>query len=224
MIDTNLIFPTPVWVEDNAGIDREKLLEFVNVVRKEDPEGREISNNGGWQSHDFTDEVMLKNPLFELRNKILQMAYYCADEFGFVDYTLRIVNLWMNVNTRGNSNHVHTHPGSILSGVYYVSVPDCCSGTLNFLRDYQYQMMKESWGMGNNVKHDSTLNENIVTFSPENDSMVMFPAWLLHSVSKSNSDGERISISFNVQVFSNYYHEIYPSRQLAGKNLSLKIV
>lgn len=224
MIDTNLIFPTPIWVEDSVGLDRDNLLTFVDRVRSEDPQGRVISNNGGWQSHDFTDEVMQNNPLSELRAKILQMAYYCADEFGFVDYTLRVVNLWMNVNKRGNNNHVHTHPGSILSGVYYLSVPDCCSGTLNFLRDYQYQMMKESWGMGNNVKQDSTLNENIVTFSPQNDYMVMFPSWLLHSVSKSASDGERISISFNIQVFSNFYHEVYPSRQPSRKNLSLKIV
>jgi uncharacterized protein (TIGR02466 family) len=224
MIDTNLIFPIPIWVEDKVGLDTNNLLKFVDRVRSEDPQGRVISNNGGWQSHDFIDEVMQNNPLSELRSKILQMAYYCADEFGFVDYTLRIVNLWMNVNKHGHSNYVHTHPGSILSGVYYLSVPDCCSGTLNFLRDYQYQMMKESWGMGNNVKQDSTLNENIVTFSPLNDHMVMFPSWLLHSVSKSNSDGERISISFNIQVFSNFYHEVYPSRQSSRKDLPLKIV
>lgn len=224
MIQTNLIFPTPVWVEDDIGADREKLIEFVDLVRKEDPEGRHLSNNGGWQSWDFIDEVMSNNPLSNLRSKILQMAYYCADEFGFSQYTLRILNAWINVNNYGNSNDLHNHPGSILSGVYYLSVPDCCSGRLQFVRDINYQMMKESWGMSNNFSYNSEINEVITTFEPRNDSMVMFPSWLTHSVSKSASDGERISISFNIQVFSNYYNEVYPNRQFAGKNIPLKVV
>jgi uncharacterized protein (TIGR02466 family) len=213
MIETNLIFPTPVWVDDNIGIDKEKLLDFVSLVRKEDVKGRKISNEGGWQSHDFTDAVMQKNPFSDLRQKILERAYYCADEFGFTEYRLHITNLWINVNTYGNSNNLHTHPGSIFSGVYYLSVPDCCSGKLQFLRDFNYQMMKESWGMGNNFTYNSVLNEIITTLEPSTDMMVIFPSWLSHSVSKSASDDERISISFNIKIFSNYYNEVYPSRQ-----------
>jgi len=220
MIETNLIFPTPLWIQDDVGLDRDKLLKFVDVVRNEDPDGRVVSNNGGWQSHDFVDEVMKNNPLHELRSKILEMAYYCADKFGFQNYTLRIVNLWMNVNNHGHSNLIHNHPGSVMSGVYYLSVPDCCSGALNLYRDLNIQMMKEFWGAGNNFNKNSNLNEDVVTFSPVNDYMVMFPSWLLHSVSKSNSDGERISISFNIQAFSNYYHEIYPGKQSSRKILS----
>lgn len=224
MIQTNLIFPTPVWVEDNVGVDRDKIIEFVNYVRKEDSEGRKVSNNGGWQSHDFIDEVLQNNPLSNLRDKILPMAYYCADEFGFTEYTLRITNLWINVNNYGNSNDLHTHPGSIFSGVYYLSVPDCCSGRLQFLRDFNYQIMKESWGLGNNFTYNSVMNEVITTFEPTNDSMIIFPAWLSHSVSRSASENERISVSFNIQVFSNYYNEIYPSRQSSRTNLSLKTI
>lgn len=222
MIQTNLIFPTPVWVEDNVGADRETLIDFVKYVQQEDPEGRRISNNGGWQSHDFTDEVMQRNALSYLRSKILPIAYYCADEFGFREYTLRIINCWINVNKYGNSNDLHTHPGSVISGVYYLDVPDCCSGRLQFLRDFNHQVMKESWGCGNNFSYDSVLNEVITTFEPQNDSMILFPSWLSHSVSRSASEGERISISFNIQVFSNYYNEVYPGRKSAGQNLSLK--
>jgi uncharacterized protein (TIGR02466 family) len=221
MIHTNLIFPTPVWIDDAIGVDKEKILNFVHRVKTEDPDGRKVSNIGGWQSRDFTDEVMINNPLSQLRSKILEMAYYCCDEFGFSEYTLRITNLWLNINTRGNSNEIHTHPGSILSGVYYLSVPDCCSGKIQFLKDYNHQMMKESWGMGDNFSYDSLLNNVITTFDPFDDSMIMFPSWLLHSVSKSASDGERISISFNIQVFSNYYNEVYPGKRSTGRAISL---
>lgn len=209
---TELLFPTPVWIEDGCGIDREKLLDFVYLVRREDPEGRYASNDGGWQSHDFIDEVMKENPLSELRRKILEIAYAACDEWGFTEYTLRISNLWLNINNKGNSNLLHTHPGCVLSGVYYLKVPACCSGPFSFIRDFKDQHMKESWGNANNFETWKDINVNQYDIQPQDDTMLIFPSWLMHAVSKSASDDDRISISFNIIPFSNHYNEIYPTR------------
>lgn len=208
---TELLFPTPLWTFEKCGVDRDKLLEFVNFVKSEDPEGRKITNVGGWQSWDFIDSVMLENPLRELRDTILNRAYAAADEWGLQQYSLKILNLWINVNTKGSSNLLHTHSGSLISGVYYLKVPPCCSGPITFHQRFEEQCLKEAWGtahnfnpVGNNkVEHD---------YYPEDDTMLLFPSWLPHSVSASASDDERISISFNITAYSNFYHEIYPSR------------
>ena len=56
---------------------------------------------------------------------------------------------------------------------------------------------------------------------PEEDKLIIFPAHLPHRVNQSASDGDRISISFNVTAFSNYYHEIYPTNQPNRTKLSL---
>lgn len=108
---TELIFPTPVWKFDNVGVDRELLTDFVYHVKDEDPEGRKQSNAGGWQSHDFIDSVMDNNPLKDIRDAIMERAYAAADEFGFSDYSLKMINMWININNKGASNHLHTHPG-----------------------------------------------------------------------------------------------------------------
>lgn len=219
---TELVFPTPIWIDDNVGLNRQPVIDFVNKVREEDPKGRNLSNIGGWQSHDFIHEVMGNNPLYEIRNKILERVYAASDEWGFSEYSLRVTNLWINVNTRGHSNAMHTHPCGILSGVYYLSVPDCCSGVLTLFRDFNVQNMRECWGVGNNFSRDNLLAENTVTFDPKTDSMIIFPSWVPHNVSSSASDNERISMSFNIQAFSNHYEEIYPSRRPAQSKLSLK--
>ena len=57
------LFTTPVWITDECGVDRDKIINFVNVVKAEDPRGREASNMGGWQSYDFIPQVMKHNAL-----------------------------------------------------------------------------------------------------------------------------------------------------------------
>ena len=209
---TELIFPTPVWKFDNVGIDRESLTDFVYHVKEEDPVGRVQSNHGGWQSHDFIDSVMDNNPLKEIRDAIMERAYAAADEFGFHDYSLKMLNLWININNKGAFNHVHTHAGGVLSGVYYVKLPECCYGHLSFIRDFNYTCLKSFWGDGDNVDRWEHMNETEHDVFPEEDQLVIFPAWLPHSVSASPGDDDRVSISFDITAFSDHYHEIYPSR------------
>ena len=69
------LFTTPIWVTDKCGVDRDKIINFVNVVKAEDPRGREASNMGGWQSYDFIPQVMKHNALSELHDRIMQQAY-----------------------------------------------------------------------------------------------------------------------------------------------------
>ena len=45
---------------------------------------------------------------------------------------LTLYNLWYNVNGLSSFNKPHTHPGSIVSGVYYISIPQN-SGNIVFL-------------------------------------------------------------------------------------------
>lgn len=211
---TKLLFPTPVWIQDECGIDLNKLTEFCYFVEKEDPEGRHATNDGGWQSHDFVDSVMKDNPLSEIRQKIYELAYAACDQWGYQYYSLKMTNLWININRKGHSNLMHTHPGCILSGVYYAKVPECCAGALSFVRDFREQHLKESWGNAANFsKWDEDMNMDEYDVYPEADKMVLFPSWMPHVVSRSSSDGDRVSLSFNILAFSNHYNEIYPTGQ-----------
>ena len=45
-------FPTPVWWEQTE-INNGPIEELAYRLRKENPTGRKLSNQGGWQSMDF---------------------------------------------------------------------------------------------------------------------------------------------------------------------------
>ena len=153
-------------------------------------------------------------------------AYESADSFGFSQYTLKLSNLWMNINRKSNYNLLHTHAGCIMSGVYYAKVPNCCCGELKFVRDLNHQCLKEYWGCNENFdrfEHDYNYMEYYV--QPKENLMILFPSWLMHSVDASASDDDRISLSFNIHIFSDYYrdNEVYPKRKSNNSQLSLKI-
>ena len=206
-------------------MEKQPLLDFIRFVENEDPNGRVSSNEGGWQSHDFIAAICDINPLKEVKDKILLFAYECADAYGFKDYVLRITNLWINVNRKGNSNVLHTHPGGILSGAYYVDLPSCCHGPLSLLKPFDMIHIKESWGCNMNFDraHENDYNDDEYDYYPKEDSCVIFPANLMHRVHQNSSDEDRISISFNIATYSTHYNELYPSEGPTPKSTHLSI-
>tara|TARA_B100001250_G_scaffold408102_1_gene429921 strand:- start:1995 stop:2672 length:678 start_codon:yes stop_codon:yes gene_type:complete len=222
---TERLFPTPIWIDDDCGIDPKEIEEFAYIVEKEDPKGVQASNYGGYQSDSFRD-TFIPDPLSKLYQRLMANAYESADSFGFSNYTLKLSNLWMNINRKSNYNLLHTHAGCIMSGVYYAKVPECCSGDLKFVRDLNHQCLKEYWGCNENFdryEHDYNYMEYYI--QPKENLMILFPSWLMHSVDASSSDDDRISLSFNINIFSDYYrdNEIYPQRKSNNSQLSLKI-
>lgn len=226
MMRTELLFPTPLWIFEDLPIDRQKIVDFCYDVEKDDPVGAKKSNAGGWQSLDFRPEQMDQLPLAELHQHILSNAYSAGDDYGFTQYSLQLSNCWMNINRKGNYNQLHTHSGSMFAGVYYANVPNCCMGELRFLRDLKDQCLKEYWGCDENFdRHEKQHNYTEWYVQPQNNLMVIFPAWLMHSVDMSASDDDRISLSFNLHIFSDYYRDnaVYPKRKSNNSKLSLQI-
>tara|TARA_B100001996_G_scaffold207005_1_gene158698 strand:- start:999 stop:1685 length:687 start_codon:yes stop_codon:yes gene_type:complete len=223
---TEHLFPTPIWIFDDVPLDNDKIVDFVYQVQKDDPEGMRKSNMGGWQSNDFIPPHIDNTPLGDLHQHVTVNTFAAGDEFGFRDYTLKLSNMWMNINKKGDSNHIHTHSGSMFAGVYYAKVPNCCCGELKFHRPMQDQCIKEYWGCNENFdRHEEAMNFVEWYVQPKENTMVIFPSWLMHSVDKSASDDDRISLSFNMHVFSNYYreHEVYPQRRYNKPNVPLSL-
>jgi len=115
-----LWFATPIWECPVTGIDNKSIKEYCLKVRREKP-GVTISNRGGWHSGELIkplpqDLEVLFNDLTEFVNEV------CARYTGIAD--LKLGNFWININGKHDYNQPHDHQKSIISGVYYVSVPE----------------------------------------------------------------------------------------------------
>ena len=90
---------------------------------------------------------------------------------------LRLDNFWININKKTHFNVPHSHPCCIFSGVFYVKTP-YNSGNFAFYRNIHVYKSTE-------------------LIKPEENMLILFPAYFDHYVEPNNSNQDRISISFN---------------------------
>ena len=108
---------------------------------------------------------------------------------------IKILNLWVVRQFKGEYNPIHYHEGD-LSGVGYLKLP---KGMTN------NKMLKNK-----KIKTNGTidfingqkgfLSKSIYNVVPKIKELIIFPNYLMHTVYPFNIEGERRSFSFNVKI------------------------
>ena len=182
-------FTTPVWECPVSGIDNKSIKDYCLKVRKEKP-GVTISNRGGWHSSELIlpipqDLELLFNDLTLFVNDV------CARYTGINDLVLG--NFWININGKGDYNLSHDHQKSVISGTYYVSVPENNMGDLVLERGDTMGFF-----LTGDIKKEMTMANAEHCVKPAQESaFYLFPSWVKHRVERNESNKERISIAFN---------------------------
>jgi len=185
-------FPTLIWqadLPDNEKSELKNIKDFILNLKKEEPAGVKKSSYGGWQSDTYHNHV---EGFENITDKIDKTIETIRNQIGVPE--LKLKDFWCNVNTYGDYNVLHNHHGSILSGVFYVDVPDENMGNINFVRsdDISYYLPK--------LQEYNNFTGESATYKPETGRVLIFPSWLKHSVDGCKSKNNRISISFNYGV------------------------
>ena len=158
----------------------------LTAMRAASPEPAGRTNRGGWNSegHD-----LLEQPVFaDLREAALAHCRHALAAMGAGDLAFEL-KAWANIHDRGGFNFLHLHDGCLLSGTFYLQVPDG-SGALVFRDPRPGVLNGFAKGSGANACKD-------VHLRPEAGLMVLFPHWLEHYVDVHASDAPRIAIPFN---------------------------
>ena len=185
------LWPTPIWQTQIWEFMRSKtrvtfnedFIGWIQSKMKDDNSVRK-SNRGGWQSD-----------LFKATGEFEPLAKEIA---GFVSHInlgiekIKIPQLWVNVNKKGDWNTIHQHGQYNLAGTYYVKVPED-SGRIVF-RD------PRPAAISNKFLVDRFDKGEFFNIKPLEGMLIIWPSYLDHFVEPSNSDEERISISFDVVV------------------------
>jgi uncharacterized protein (TIGR02466 family) len=152
-------------------------------------EQRVISNEGGFQTTDITNEIILKK-LLNKTNNILQ------ENFNFLrQFKISLTNAWINKNNKNDYNRPHAHIPHDLSGVYFTKTFSEQGGELVFHRDNT--KLIASCNLRKVL--DSSEIHTQWSIEPKNHMIIIFPSYLTHEVKPSKVDG-RISTAFNIDV------------------------
>ena len=180
-------FPTSVYGKD-VQLDNNKITQDIISWSNQDP-GVSKTNVKGWHS---TTDMALKPEYQLLVNELMIMSKDIFKE-EWLDREPVLGNMWANINPKEGSNQPHIHPNSLFSGVYYVkSNPQ--AGRLKIYDPRPgIQIVMPARKKGQPPKHlwrDANID-------PIPGRIIMFPAWLWHSVELNQSNDLRISVSFN---------------------------
>ena len=108
---------------------------------------------------------------------------------------IKILNLWVVRQFKGEYNPIHYHEGD-LSGVGYLKLPK--GMTNNKLVKNKKLKTNGTIDFINGQK--GFLSKSIYNVVPKIKEMLIFPNYLMHTAYPFNIDGERRSFSFNVKI------------------------
>jgi len=101
----------------------------------------------------------------------------------------------VNILPEGGSHTSHLHTNAVLSGTYYVVVPEG-SGALVF-EDPRHAMMMAAPTRKASAPHAM---QTYVSEEPEPGTLLLWESWLRHEVALNRANAARISVSFNMVI------------------------
>jgi uncharacterized protein (TIGR02466 family) len=103
-----------------------------------------------------------------------------------------ITQSWLNYTETNQYHHKHTHPNSLVSGVFYINCHEE-HDKIKFFND-TYKTIKLE------VKDWNLWNSETWWFSVKTGDVILFPSSLTHMVETKEGDNTRISLAFNVFI------------------------
>lgn len=178
------LFPMPVYLSDEYAATPAETTALKIQDWVVNPDGNKFSAN---------NHVLDLPVLIGLRSFLQTQVENFVHEILGVTRQSRffITQSWVTVKTRGSAHHIHAHPNSLVSGVYYL---DGELAPIAFKRP-----------AGNEIFGSITLTmEKVTPFSAMDCSLpnrknhaILFPSTMQHFVRENPSDAPRYSVAFN---------------------------
>ena len=200
--NTELLFATRIYRAPLGGRGNRRRLADLDaacrLIAREDRAGQawaKAHGYAGYTSYASLDDLVWRSP--EFQDLVARLDAHVAAFADEVDLDLGrrklvIDSIWINVLRRGGTHSGHIHPNCVVSGTFYVAVPDG-SGAIRFEDPRLTQMMAAPPRRKRARREHRAFHE----ITPAAGTVLLWESWLRHEVLANRGQGQRISISFN---------------------------
>jgi uncharacterized protein (TIGR02466 family) len=174
-----------------------ELAHSIRTLAQDDEAGRGWSKEhryAGYTSYGSLNDLPKRDPtVADLAKLLTRHATSFAGECAFdLSRKPRLDSLWVNLLKSGGHHSGHVHPNSVISGTFYVEVPNG-SGAIRF-EDPRSPLMMAAPPRQKDAPEEL---QPFVSVEPRPGLLLMWESWLRHEVLAGRGKGERLSISFN---------------------------
>lgn len=194
------LFYTPLWqtsmveTEPRWTLMRQAMLDKIGELTHSE---RSVAktNFGGWQS---PGDLYKHREFTWLMERILQHANEVASSYSR-EKRFDSGVMWANVNGQFNFNAMHIHADALMSGVIYLKVAREDQGVIQFF-DAREGSPAAYWRCFMNLPDETEMTQGVVTVTPREGDILLFPGWLKHWVTPNLTADVRVSVSFNLTM------------------------
>ena len=191
-IQSNIIgiFPTPIYTSKlNRQLSKEEL-SFIDKTKL-----NVYSNDGNTTSKDnnILENIVFKNLKDDLYLRVKD--YFDKIVSSSNNITPYITQSWLNYTETNQFHHKHSHPNSLVSGLFYINCHEEYD-KINFFNDNYKSIVLD-------VENYNLYNSETCLLSVKTGDIILFPSSLHHSVETKQGNNTRISLAFNVFVKGN---------------------
>jgi uncharacterized protein (TIGR02466 family) len=185
------LFTTRIWVFDIPELQgfHSSWVQSIMHWRDQDPKPVGRSNRKGWNTDPIVFSREEFKPLLDASNQAFLHVFKEMQpplQFRFA------LQAWINLHDPGSFNVLHVHANVLLSGTYYIKVPEG-SGAIRFRDPRPGVVLSPFIDGGINTCKDIVLN-------PKEGQLVVFPNWLDHAVDVNEGTEPRISVAMNAHL------------------------
>jgi uncharacterized protein (TIGR02466 family) len=202
MAQIDTLFVTRIYRAELAGPRAGELASELEAaclsIAEDDVAGqRWCAKNGypGYTSYASLNDLPWRVPVFGELVKGLDAhvkGFAKELEYDLGTSKLTLDSLWINILPPGGVHTSHIHPHSVISGTYYVTIPDGASA-LKF-EDPRLGFMMAAPPRKKKARPE---NRQFAYMAPTPGTVLLWESWLRHEVPVNGAESERISISFN---------------------------
>lgn len=152
----------------------------------------------GYTSYASLNDLAWRSPAFADLTRAIDphVAAFASDcDFDLGRRALVCDSIWINVLEPAGHHGGHIHPHAVVSGTYYVDVPDGASA-IRFEDPRLPLMMAAPPRRARAARPLQTF----VTVAPKAGTLLLWESWLRHEVPTNRGESERISVSFNYRM------------------------
>jgi uncharacterized protein (TIGR02466 family) len=181
------LFPTPIYYEELAISDNESadltdyLLKHFNL--SEDPDIF-LQSPGNLQNLD-----LFSNLKKEIEKKSESFWY----EIGYKKTNMIVTQMWANLMKGRGFINEHFHSNSLISAIFYLTVPEKNSYTVFTEPSFGTHRM-----ISTKIENDTEYTSDKFQINGRKNLLVLFPSYIYHYSLPSYSDSPRVTISLNL--------------------------
>jgi hypothetical protein len=184
------LFPTPLYVTTYEG-DTTEFIKYFDSCEMN-------SASGGGYGMISKDSYVIDNPICK---PLTDFFMSCFEDFAtnIMRYRykeLQFAQSWLTYKMPGQFHKAHTHPNTLLAGVFYYDVQPndaalCFSKEAkSFNRSYFEPSLQEDY-------QQYPYSQEEIYFTPSQNNFIIFPSYITHGVPPNKTDRVRKALGVN---------------------------